>query len=422
MDGDTTLHTLTAYRVGGSVRDALLGLNAPDRDWVVVGESPQGMLARGFRQVGAEFPVFLHPETGEEYALARRERKTGPGYHGFAVESGPGVTLEEDLSRRDLTINAMALDAAGGLVDPFGGGLDLQNRLLRHVSDAFGEDPLRVLRVARFQARFDALGFRVAPETLALMTGLVRSGELAHLAPERVWLETLKALSGDRPWRYFEMLDRCGALAVVFPELAALQGQSQPPLYHPEGDAWVHTRMVLEQAALLSDDPVVRFAALTHDLGKGATPPDMLPHHYGHEEAGAERVAALCDRLRVPTRFRDPALLTARHHTQCHRVLEMRPKRVVKLLRQLDALRKPERLEAILLACRADILGCGANDPASERYRAGAVLRQCLVACRTIDHRPLLAAGFQGRRFGEELHQLRIQRVKAVLLQARDAA
>lgn len=402
------------YRVGGSVRDRLLGQPALDQDWVVVGETPQSMLARGFYQVGADFPVFLHPESGEAYALARQERKTGPGYLGFTAHSAPTVTLKEDLARRDLTINAMAMDADGQIIDPFGGCVDLQNRLLRHVSPAFAEDPLRVLRVARFLARFWDLGFRVADETLALLTQLAHSGELQTLSVERVWQETHKALAAQNPLAFFDLLQQCGALAVLFPELEALIGIPQPAHYHPEGDVWQHTRLVLARATQLSRSPTVRFAALLHDLGKAATPPTEWPHHYGHEERSVELINPLCDRLRIPTVFRSVALATARHHMRCHRLLEMRPNKVVRLLLQLKALQKPDFLEEVLLACQADATGLlGEADPSS--YPQADLLRQCRHCCVEIDPTPFIQAGVQGALLGERLHQERVRRVRALL-------
>ncbi|MEO5331692.1 MAG: multifunctional CCA addition/repair protein [Magnetococcus sp. YQC-5] len=405
---------MTVWMVGGCVRNALLGLPVKERDWVVVGETPERMLARGFKQVGADFPVFLHPQTKEEYALARTERKTGRGYKGFAVDFSAGISLEEDLFRRDLTINAMAMDVMGTLIDPFGGREDLERRLLRHVSPAFAEDPLRVLRVARFQAQLAALGFVITPATMTLMAGLVQAGELADLTVERVWLETVKALESEVPAVYFRVLDQCGALEVVFPEIAALKGKIHSPQYHPEGDAFEHALLTLEYASAVTSDPVVRFAAFVHDLGKGETPIEKLPHHYGHEERGARIVAALCNRMRAPKRFARLALLVAAHHMRCHRVLEMRPGKVMALLEALDALRQPAGLEDFVMACSADVISRGEVDV----YPAGDVLRACLRAVKIIDVRPLLEAGLQGSRLGEALRQERIHCVKQVLKSA----
>ena len=400
------------YRVGGCVRDSLLGLASPDRDWVVVGETPQTMLARGFIQVGGQFPVFLHPDSGEEYALARQERKTGQGHRGFVTKFGTETTLKEDLARRDLTINAMVMDASGRIMDPFGGQEDLQQRLLRHVSPAFVEDPLRVLRVARFLARFWSLGFRVAAETMDLMTQLVAAGEMQTLTAERVWLETRKALETDYPLAFFDLLQQCGALQILFPELAALVGVPQPLTHHPEGDVWRHTRITLEQATRLSQDALVRFASLVHDLGKGVTPLELLPRHHGHEQKGVVLVNQLCDRLRIPNHFRKLGILTARYHMQCHCLLEMTPKKVVRLLVKLNAFHDPSLLENFLLACQADATGRqGAH---ACPYPQAEVLRYCVQQCASIDNQLFLQAGLQGRRLGEALHKERIRQVRAV--------
>ncbi|MBF0368166.1 MAG: multifunctional CCA addition/repair protein [Magnetococcales bacterium] len=410
---------MLTYKVGGSVRDHLLGLPVSDQDWVVVGATPQTMLDLGFRQVGADFPVFLHPQSGEEYALARTERKSGPGYLGFTVNFDPGVTLEEDLERRDLTINALAMDKTGRIIDPFGGREDLKNRILRHVSPAFGEDPLRVLRVARFFARFHALGFQIAPDTLNLMTQLVDSGELDHLTPERVWMETVKALASPRPSRYFETLRISRGLAVIFPELAALIGQSQPSKHHPEGDAWVHTLEVLDRAAELSSHLPVRFASLMHDLGKGATPKDELPHHYGHDEVGGQLVEKFCQRLRAPKSYRKLAVLAARFHIRCHLAEEMQAKKIVKLLVATDAFRHPDRFQNLLTVCQADAQGRGQSE--KQGYPEGDILLAGLKACQKVDHQKLLAQGFQGDQFAQALHQERVRLVKTVLAERADS-
>ncbi|MBF0190435.1 MAG: multifunctional CCA addition/repair protein [Magnetococcales bacterium] len=398
---------MTLYRVGGCVRDALLGLPIGERDWVVLGASARNMEARGFRRVGASFPVFLHPGNGEEYALARTERKSGRGYKGFAVDFSPEITLEEDLYRRDLTINAMAMDADGRITDPYGGRRDLEQRRLRHVSDAFAEDPLRVLRVARFRARFAGFGFRVEPGTLALMTRITQSGELSDLAVERVWLETLKALESDAPADYFRTLDACGALEVLFPELTALKGKLHSPAHHPEGDAFEHVLWVLERAARLTPDPVIRFAALTHDLGKGLTPLEHLPRHHGHDERGVDVVAGLCARLKMSKPFGRLAMQVAGQHMRCHRVEEMRPGKVVGLLETLDVLRRPEQLDPFLLACAAD-----SRDGPLGAYPAGERLRAALRACLTVDARALAEIGLKGIELGRALRQERIRRVR----------
>lgn len=403
---------MKTYLVGGAVRDELLGLPVRERDYVVVGATPARMVELGYRQVGRDFPVFLHPETHEEHALARTERKTSPGYHGFTVHASPEVTLEEDLMRRDLTINAMARGPDGSLVDPFGGHADLEARLLRHVSPAFAEDPVRILRVGRFAARFADLGFRVADETLALMRNMVRAGEVDALVPERIWQETRRALGEVAPARYFEVLRECGALAVLFPEIERLFGVPQPPRHHPEVDTGIHTLMVLTQSARLSEDPKVRFAALTHDLGKGTTPLDILPRHHGHEARSVDLVHALCDRLRIPNAYRDLAVMVARWHGYCHRALELRPDTVLKALEGLDAFRRPERLEPFLLACEADYRG---RTGLEERpYPQADYLHAAHARCRAISARDLVDEGLEGKAVAEALHARRVQALKAL--------
>ncbi|SEP61979.1 tRNA nucleotidyltransferase (CCA-adding enzyme) [Ectothiorhodospira magna] len=398
---------MDCYLVGGAVRDALLGLPVRERDWVVVGTTVDAMLAQGFKQVGRDFPVFLHPQTREEYALARTERKTAPGYRGFEVHAAPDVTLQDDLERRDLTINAMAQDAQGQLIDPFGGQKDLAARRLRHVSAAFAEDPVRILRVARFAARLGPLGFTVAPETLALMQQMVAAGEVDALVPERVWQELERTLAGPCPSRFFQVLRACGALAVLFPELERLYGVPQPPRYHPEVDTGVHTFMVLDQAEGLSTDPVVRFAALTHDLGKGNTPKDILPSHHGHEQRGVVLVDQLCDRYRIPGRYRESARLVARYHGHIHRVFELRPDTLAKTLEGLDAYRRPDRLEGILLACEADYRGrTGFED---RPYPQADYVRQAHARCLAIQAGPLVAQGLKGQAITQAMRRLRIE-------------
>ncbi len=348
---------MNTYLVGGAVRDNLLGRTVTDRDWVVVGSTPKAMLDAGYKPVGKDFPVFLHPETHEEYALARVERKTGTGYHGFDFITDSTVTLEEDLSRRDLTINAMASSDTGELIDPYNGKSDLDNRILRHVSNAFIEDPVRVLRVARFMARFAHLGFTVAPETNTLMQSMVENGEISNLVAERVWQEMEGALSEKTPRAFFDTLMDCGALGVVLPEVAALHGVPQKAEWHPEIDCYIHTMMVLEQISLLSDKTSPRFAAVCHDLGKATTHADVLPAHHGHEERGAKITETLCARLRVPKASRDLAIITARYHTHCHRVEDLKATTLVKTLKALDVIRKPERFNDYLLVCEADQRG-----------------------------------------------------------------
>ncbi|MDE2070071.1 MAG: multifunctional CCA addition/repair protein [Gammaproteobacteria bacterium] len=397
------------YLVGGAVRDKLLDLPVQERDWVVVGATPDDMLALGYRPVGKDFPVFLHPETHEEYALARTERKTGRGYHGFEFHSAPQVTLADDLKRRDLTINALAEDAQGKLIDPYGGQRDLEARVLRHVSPAFAEDPVRVLRVARFAARFAPLGFRLAPETLALMHEMAGNGEVDALVAERVWQETAKALAADKPSVFFHTLRDCGALARVFPELDRLFGVPQPAEHHPEIDTGVHVMLVLDQAARLSPDPAVRFAALVHDLGKGTTPANKLPHHYGHEERGAELVDALCERLRVPREFRELALLATRFHGKVHRAAELRPETVLRLLQDCDAFRRPQRFEQLLLACEADARGRSGLE--ARPYPQAELLWRARAAAAAVN----IPGGASGAEIGKRLNQARLLAVRAAL-------
>lgn len=348
---------MKTYLVGGAVRDQLLGLPVGEKDWVVVGATEQDMLAKKFTRVGKDFPVFLHPGSKEEYALARTERKTGPGYKGFTVNAATTVTLEEDLLRRDLTINAIARDNDGVLIDPYNGRKDLHDRVLRHVSPAFSEDPLRVLRVARFAARFAHLGFVIANDTLLLMRELVEAGELAHLVAERVWQEMHKALTERTPAVFFETLRSCGALAVILPEVDSLFGVPQPEKYHPEIDTGVHIMMCLTQATRLSKDPVVRYAVLVHDVGKGVTPKSNWPHHYSHEVLGLAQLDQITQRLRVPNEYAEIARLVCEHHTKMHRIKELRASTLLELLETLDAFRRPQRIQQFVLACEADARG-----------------------------------------------------------------
>lgn len=403
---------MEVYLVGGAVRDDLLGLPVKERDWVVVGATPDAMLAGGFRPVGQDFPVFLHPETHEEYALARTERKTAPGYHGFTVHAAPEVTLEEDLLRRDLTVNAMARDAEGRLIDPYQGVRDLERRLLRHVSPAFAEDPVRILRLARFSARYAPLGFRIAPETLDLMQTMVAAGEVDSLVPERVWAETVRALGEARPERFFETLRAGGALARIFPEVDRLFGVPQPALHHPEIDTGIHTLMALTQAVRLGADVVTRFAVLVHDLGKGSTPIAEWPRHLCHEQRGADLVRGLCQRLRVPNMYREVGVLTSRFHTHCHRALEMRPKTLLNALQGLDALRKPQRFEQFLLACEADARGrLGLEDRA---YPQTDYFRQVHRAAVAVRAQSLVERGLSGLALAEALQQERLAAITRV--------
>jgi tRNA nucleotidyltransferase (CCA-adding enzyme) len=405
---------MKVYEVGGAVRDALLGLPVKERDWVVVGASAEELAAQGFRRVGKDFPVFLHPQTGEEYALARTERKTGRGYTGFAFETAASVTLEQDLQRRDLTINAIARAADGTLIDPWGGRRDLAERVLRHVSEAFREDPLRVLRVARFASRYANIGFSIAPETRALMREVVASGEMEALTPERVWQETVKALREDRPEVYFEVLRDSGALARIFPEVDALYGIPQPERWHPEIDTGVHVMMALRLAARLSKSETVRFAVLTHDLGKATTPKLVLPSHHGHEQRSEELLEELCERLPVPNRFRDLARVVARHHTNVHRAAELKAQTLLKVIGEADGLRQPERFEEFLLACEADARGRkGLEDrayPQAERFRTA------LRAARGVDASRVRAEQqVEGEALGKAIHDARVAAIKAVL-------
>lgn len=404
---------MDTYLVGGAVRDGLLGRPFVERDYVVVGATPEEMIALGYRPVGKDFPVFLHPQSGEQYALARTERKTGPGYYGFATRFSPDVTLEEDLARRDLTVNAMAQDPSGAIVDPYGGRRDLEARVLRHVSPAFVEDPLRVLRVARFAARFAPLGFTVAPETVDLMRRIVASGELAALVPERVWVETERALGEERPVTFFEVLRDCGALAAVFPEIDALHGVPQPEKWHPEIDTGLHTMQVLEVAAELSGDTTVRFAALVHDVGKGLTPRAEWPRHIGHEEAGARLLEKMSERLRVPNEHRDLAVQVARHHTRVHRAAELRPGTILELLEMTDAFRRAGRFERLLLACEADARGRG-PELRSAPYPQAGLLRRARAAAAAVKLDQEILAREQGPIIAERLRAARIEAIRAV--------
>ncbi|ENM5891934.1 multifunctional CCA addition/repair protein [Vibrio mimicus] len=400
------------YLVGGAVRDQLLQLPVYDRDWVVVGSSPQAMLAAGFQAVGKDFPVFLHPKTKEEHALARTERKTGVGYTGFACHYAPDVTLEEDLLRRDLTINAMAQDESGQLIDPHGGQRDLAAKVLRHVSPAFVEDPLRVLRVARFAAKLAHLGFTVAEETMQLMTGIAQSGELGHLTAERVWQEWHKSLSTNHPEVFLQVLRDCGALAVVLPELDRLFGVPQPEKWHPEIDTGIHTLMVTKQAALLSDSLPVRFSAQVHDLGKGVTPPSEWPSHKLHCHTGLKVIESLCDRIRVPNEFRDLALAVCAQHSNIHRADELKPATKLKVLGLLDVWRKPERLEQVLLCCEADHRGrLGLEE---KPYPQRDIFLRAYQAALSVEVQAVIRDGFQGKQIKEELDKRRIQAISEV--------
>ncbi|MBB5208894.1 multifunctional CCA addition/repair protein [Chiayiivirga flava] len=407
------------YLVGGAVRDALLQRSGGDRDFVVVGATPDAMTAAGFRPVGKDFPVFLHPRTHEEYALARTERKSGHGYRGFTVFASPDVTLEEDLARRDFTINAIAQADDGTLVDPFGGVADIETRLLRHVSPAFAEDPVRILRAARFMARFAPLGFSVAPDTGALMRGMVDSGEADHLVPERVWQELRRALEEPRPSAFLQTLRDCGALARVLPEVAALDGVPQRAEYHPEVDTGVHTGMVCDMAAQLAPgDSVIGFAALTHDLGKALTPADVLPKHIGHEHGGLAPLRALCERLRVPAEHAQLAQIACREHLNVHRLDELRADTVHDLIARCDGFRKPERIAQLGIVCEADKRGrLGLQDaPYPQRERLATLHR----AARSVSVRDLDVTGLSGEQIGERLRRARIAAIATARATLRD--
>jgi tRNA nucleotidyltransferase (CCA-adding enzyme) len=399
------------YCVGGAIRDELLGLPIRDRDWVVVGASPEEMTAQGFRPVGKDFPVFLHPQTKEEHALARTERKSGRGYHGFTFHTGPEVTLEDDLSRRDLTINAIARAEDGTIVDPHGGRRDLEARVLRHVSPAFAEDPVRVLRIARYHARFAPLGFRIAGETLALMRQMVASGEVDALVPERVWQETAKALMGERPSVFFATLRECGALGRVMPEVDALFGVPQRADFHPEVDTGIHTLMCVDAGARMGFTLPVRASALLHDLGKARTPQGEWPSHKMHETRGVPLVERFCERLRVPSEIRDLAVIHAREHLIVHQARELRPGTLLELLERIDVARRPERFEQLLQACLCDARGrTGFEDC---EYPQVAYLREAARAMLEVQARDLADSGLAGEAIGKELRQRRLDRLTA---------
>ncbi|NYZ61503.1 multifunctional CCA addition/repair protein [Luteimonas deserti] len=400
------------YLVGGAVRDRLLGLPAGDRDHVVVGETQASMEAAGFRAIGRDFPVFLHPGTGEEYALARTERKSGRGYRGFVVDADPSVTLEQDLARRDFTINAIAEAPDGRLVDPYGGARDLESRVLRHVGPAFSEDPLRVLRAARFMARFAPLGFTVADDTLALMRGMVEAGELDALTPERVWQELVRALGARQPSAFLRTLRDCGALAVILPEVDALYGVPQRAEFHPEVDTGVHQELVSDMAARLAPgDALIGFAALTHDLGKALTPAHRLPRHVGHEHAGLAPLDALCGRLKVPAAHRELAVVCCREHLNVHRIAELRDATLHDLIARCDGFRKPARIDQLALVCECDKRGRLGS--AEVDYPQGETLRRARDAAIAVNARDLAAGGLSGPAIGAALRKARIEAIAA---------
>jgi len=402
---------MNIYLVGGAVRDALLGRPITERDYVVVGSTPEQMVEQGFKPVGSDFPVFLHPKTHEEYALARTERKSGTGYGGFTFYTSPDLTLEEDLIRRDLTVNAMAQAEDGTLFDPFNGQADLSARVLRHVSPAFAEDPLRVLRVARFAARYAPLGFTVAPETMAFMQQLADSGELSSLTPERIWKETERALGEDRAEVYFQVLRDCGALKVLIPEVDAMFGVPQRPQHHPEIDTGIHTMMALQRACEYGFSTQVRFATLLHDLGKALTPEDEWPRHVQHEERGLSPVREVCNRLKVPSSFRDLAEIVCREHLMCHRVLDLRPGTVWRLLQRIDVLRKPERVEEYIQSCLCDARGRLGME--TRDYPQADYLRVAMIAVRKVRAADL-PRNLKGLSIGEALVAARIEAITAL--------
>jgi tRNA nucleotidyltransferase (CCA-adding enzyme) len=395
------------YLVGGAVRDSLINYPSSENDWVVVGATPEQMTALGYKPVGQDFPVFIHPKTGEEYALARTERKSGHGYKGFEFYTSTEVSLEEDLIRRDLTINAMAQDDEGRIIDPFDGQKDLAHKLLRHVSEAFTEDPLRVLRVARFAARYAHLGFTVAPETMALMKSIVAKGEMEFLVAERVWKETSRALTEQSPQVFFEVLKACNALEVLLPEVDALFGVPQRADYHPEIDTGIHTLMALKAATKLTDCEAIRFAVLVHDVGKAITPEDVLPSHSGHEKRGLPLVKAICDRLTVPNKHRQLAMSVTEFHLHCHRALELKPATLLKLFQSIGAIRSPDKLIDFLTCCEADIKGRAGFEDAA--YPSKDYLLAALEAVSQANISDLVAQGISGAEIGKQLNQRQIQ-------------
>lgn len=404
---------MNIYLVGGAVRDKLLTLPCDDKDWVVVGSTPHQMLAQGYLAVGKDFPVFLHPKSKEEYALARTERKSGVGYTGFQCHFAPDVTLEEDLLRRDLTINAMAQDNLGLIIDPYGGQKDIENKILRHVSPAFIEDPLRVLRVARFAAKFAHLGFTIAPETMALMKSIVQSGELNHLTAERVWQEWHKSLIAEQPEIFLSVLRECGALAIVLPEIDQLFGVPQPEKWHPEIDTGIHTLLVAQQAAQLSQSAAIRFAAQVHDLGKGVTPREEWPSHKMHARTGLDLIDSLCNRVKIPNEYRELALAVCAQHSNIHRAGELKPSTFLNILNKLDAWRKPDKFNAVLLTCLADHQGRKglSQTPYPQKTR----FETAYQAALTIDVQAVIREGFVGKAIREELDKRRIAAIAAAL-------
>jgi tRNA nucleotidyltransferase (CCA-adding enzyme) len=401
------------FLVGGAVRDKLLNYPSSENDWVVIGARPQDMIAKGYSAVGKDFPVFLHPETKEEYALARKERKIAAGYTGFDFNTDPDITLEEDLSRRDLTINAIAESEDGELIDPYGGQQDLRNKILRHVSPAFVEDPLRILRVARFAARYHHLGFRIADETLMLMRDIVESGEVDALIKERIWKEFERALSERSPQTFITVLRDCGALSVVMPEIDALFGVPQPALHHPEIDSGVHSLMALEQASALSENTQVRFASLVHDLGKALTPQQQWPKHHGHEDSGLGALERLCDRIAAPNDYRQLAELVMRYHTHSHRAFELKAQTLLKLFRACDAFRRPERFSDFLISCKADARGRKGKE--LENYPQANYLLLALNEVSNVSAKQFIEQGLKGAEIGSAIEKARLNVLKIMV-------
>jgi tRNA nucleotidyltransferase (CCA-adding enzyme) len=401
------------YLVGGAVRDKLLGLPVIEKDWVVIGETPESMVKQGFRPVGKDFPVFLHPQSHDEYALARTERKTAPGYKGFTVHASPEVSLEQDLIRRDLTINAIAMTPQGQLIDPYGGQQDIENRIFRHISPAFAEDPVRILRIARFAARYGHLGFTLAEETRELMQSMVSAGEVDYLVPERVWAELFKALKEQSPSAFFYTLKNCTALEKIFPEISCLFGVPQPEKHHPEIDTGLHSMLCLDQAAQLSTSPEVRFAALVHDLGKGITPKENWPHHYGHEKIGLPILEKLCARLRVPNAFKALAMHVMQYHTHCHKVFELRASTLTDALALLGAFKINNTLSEFLLACEADAKGRTGLE--HTPYPQAEMIKRAAKSAASIDTSAILNSELQGTQIGTAIRRLRIKAVAEVI-------
>jgi tRNA nucleotidyltransferase (CCA-adding enzyme) len=392
------------FLVGGAVRDKLLNLDIKDQDWVIVGGNPQYFLDKGFQQVGKDFPVFLDPNNKEEYALARIERKIGNGYRGFETDFNPNITLEEDLSRRDLTINAMAMDSHQKIIDPFNGQEDLKNRVIRHVSDAFKEDPVRILRVARFMARYESFGFTIADETMKIMKEMVKNGEVNNLVPERVFQEMDKTFSEEKPSVFFQTLKDCGALAVIFPEIDIMEGIPQPLIHHPEGCVFTHTKMVVDQARRRTTDKAVIYSALVHDLGKGITPKDILPSHHSHEIKGVPLVETMSDRLNVPKEYKKLGMISSKNHLLSHTLKDLKPRRIFELIEEFDIFRKPKFIQQFLTVCESDAAGRTGRE--NQPYPQREYMMGCVEAIKSVSAKDVVALGFKGKEIGEKLKEL----------------